>query len=194
MKSSNEWPYQAIEYAKNRIVQFTQSPLKDAHFFQGYLELALTNSGYSELDDFLPSLLAKAETDKLAFITAKRMCAHFEANGLSKPRELSVWLSDVLMDIKKEPKNGRTGPKKSQTEHLFLLGLVATIATVYSRPVYPSVSTGDDGSVLDAVAVSSRLARKETGKTIFPAGSSAMKNRYIKSKEILSYIPKISAK
>jgi hypothetical protein len=101
MKSSSEWPDQAIEYAQNRIVQFTQSPLKDAHFFQGYLELALTNSGHSELDDFLPALLAKAEKDKLAFITAKRICAHFEANGAGKPRDLSVWLSDVLMDIKK---------------------------------------------------------------------------------------------
>ena len=194
MKSSSEWPDQAIEYAQNRIVQFTQSPLKDAHFFQGYLELAVTNSGHSELDDFLPALLAKAEKDKLAFITAKRICAHFEANGAGKPRDLSVWLSDVLMDIKKEPKNGRTGPNKSQTEHLFLLGLVATSATVYSRPVYPSVSTGDDGSVLDVVAVASRRAKKETSKTIFPDGSSAMKNRFIKSKKILSFFPKISAK
>ncbi|WP_044048843.1 hypothetical protein [Planktomarina temperata] len=98
------------------------------------------------------------------------------------------------MDIKKEPKNGRTGPNKSQTEHLFLLGLVATIATVYSKPVYPSVSTGDNGSVLDVVAVASSRAKKETGKTIFPAGSSAMKNRFIKSKKILSFLPKISAK
>ena len=187
MKSSSEWPDQAREYAQNRIVQFTQSPLKDAHFFQGYLELASTNSGHSELDDFLPALLAKAEKDKLAFITAKRMCAHFETNEASKPR-------DVLMDIKKEPKNGRTGPNKSQTEHLFLLGLVATIATVFSRPVYPSVSTGDDGSVLDVVAMASSQARKETGKTIFPSGSSAMKNRYMKSKKILSFIPKTSAK
>ena len=194
MKSSSEWPDKAIEYAQKRIVHFTQSPLKDAHFFQGYLELAVTNSGHSELDDFLPALLAKAEKDKLAFITAKRICAHFEANGAGKPRDLSVWLSDVLMDIKKEPKNGRTGPNKSQTEHLFLLGLVATIATVYSRPVYPSVSTGDDGSVLDVVAVASSRAKKETGKTIFPAGSSAMKNRFIKSKKILSFLPKISAK
>jgi hypothetical protein len=71
---------------------------------------------------------------------------------------------------------------------------VATIATVYSRPVYPSVSTGDDGSVLDVVAVASSRAKKETGKTIFPAGSSAMKNRFIKSKKILSFLPKISAK
>jgi len=194
MKSSNEWPNQAIEYAKNRIVQFTQSPLKDANFFQGYLILALTNSGHFELDDFLPSLLAKAEKDKLAFITAKRMCAHFETNGVSKPRELSVWLSDVLMDIKKEPKNGRTGPNKSQTEHLFLLSLVASIATLYSKPVYPSVSTGGDGSALDVVAMASSLAKKETGKTIFPSGSCAMKNRYMKSKKFLSFIPKISAK
>lgn len=194
MKSSNEWPNQAIEYAKKRIVQFTQSPLKDAHFFQGYLELALANSGYSELDDFLPSLLAKAEKDKLAFITAKRMCAHFETNGASKPRELSVWLSDVLMDIKQEPTKGRTGPNKSQTEHIFLLGLVATIASIFSRPVYPTVSANDDGSVLGVVAAASKLAKKETGKTIFPTGSAAMKNRYIKSKKILSNIPKISAK
>lgn len=194
MKSSNEWPSQAIEYAKNRIVQFTQSPLKDANFFQGYLDLALAKSGHSELDDFIPSLLAKAERDKLAFITAKRICAHFETNNKSKPIELSVWLSNVLMDIKKEPKNGRTGPNKSQTEHLFLLGLVATIASDFSRPVYPSVSTGDDGSVLGVVALASSLAKKETGKAIFPSGSCAMKNRYIKSKKILSAIPKISAK
>jgi hypothetical protein len=194
MKSSNEWPNQAIEYAKNRIVQFTQSPLKDAHFFQGYLDLSLAKSGHFELDDFIPSLLAKAESDKLAFITAKRICAHFETNNQSKPRELSVWLSNVLVDINKEPKNGRTGPNKSQTEHLFLLGLVATIASDFSRPVYPSVSTGDDGSVLGVVAKASSLAKKETGKVIFPSGSSAMKNRYIRSKKILSYIPKISAK
>ena len=194
MKSSNEWPNQAIEYAKNRIVQFTQSPLKDANFFQGYLDLALAKSGHSELDDFIPSLLAKAERDKLAFITAKRICAHFETNNQSKPRELSVWLSNVLVDINKEPKNGRTGPNKSQTEHLFLLGLVARIASDFSRPVYPSVSTGDDGSVLGVVAKASSLAKKETGKVIFPSGSSAMKNRYIRSKKILSYIPKISAK
>lgn len=194
MKSSNEWPDKAIEYAKNRIVQFTQSPLKDAHFFQGYLDLSLAKSGHFELDDFIPSLLAKAENNKLAFITAKRICAHFETNGASKPRELSVWLSDVLMDIKQEPTNGRTGPNKSQTEHIFLLGLVATIASDFSRPVYPSVSTGDDGSVLGVVAKASSLAKKETGKAIFPSGSSAMKNRYVKSKKILSYIPKISAK
>ena len=64
----------------------------------------------------------------------------------------------------------------------------------FSKPVYPSVSTGDDGSVLDVVAVASSRARKQTGKTIFPAGSLAMKNRYMKSKKILSFIPKISAK
>lgn len=194
MKSSNEWPTQAIEYAKNRIVQFTQSPLKDAYFFQGYLDLSIAKSGYFELDDFIPSLLAKAEKDKLAFITAKRICAHFEINNQRKPQELSVWLSNVLMDINKEPKNGRTGPNKSQTEHLFLLGLVAKIAHDFAKPVYPSVSTDDYGSVLGVVAKASSLAKKETGKAVFPSGSSAMKNRYIKSKKTLSYIPNNSPK
>ena len=186
MKSSNEWPKQAIEYAKNRIIGFAKSPLKDANFFHGYLELTLAKSGHSELDDVLTFLLGKAEKDRLAFITAKRICAHFETNELTKPQELSVWLTDVLMDIQKEPKNGRTGPNKSQTEHLFLLGLVATIASIFERPVYPSISTGIDGSVLDIIALASKKAKKETGEAIFPSGSAAMKNRYMKSRKLLS--------
>ena len=64
MKSSNEWPHRAIEYAKLRILKFAESPLEDANFFNGYMELVSSDSGHSDLDDALHTLLAKAKKDK----------------------------------------------------------------------------------------------------------------------------------
>ena len=136
MKSSNEWPHRAIEYAKLRILKFAESPLEDANFFNGYMELVSSDSGHSDLDDALHTLLEKAKKDKLHFITLKRICAHYETRGIEKPRELSVWLFNMLRDIEVEPKSGKTGPNKSQTEHLFLLGMTATIAETYQKPIY----------------------------------------------------------
>ena len=168
MKSSNEWPHRAIEYAKLRILKFVESPLEDANFFNGYMELVSSDSGHSDLDDALHTLLAKAKKDKLYFITLKRICAHYETRGIEKPRELSVWLFNMLRDIEVEPKNGKTGPNKSQTEHLFLLGMTATISENYEKPIYPNVSTGDSGSVLQIIALASKEAKKELGRMILP--------------------------
>ena len=109
MKSSNEWPHRAIEYAKLRILKFAESPLEDANFFNGYMELVSSDSGHSDLDDALHTLLEKAKKDKLHFITLKRICAHYETRGIEKPRELSVWLFNMLRDIEVEPKSGKTG-------------------------------------------------------------------------------------
>ena len=186
MTSSNEWPNQAIEYAALRIIQFAKSPLHDANFFDGYLDLISLNSGHQELDDVLPILIEKARKDKLAFITLKRICAHYEVKEISKPLELSGWLTSLLQDVVIEPKNGRTGPNKAQIEHLFLLGLTAKIASVFQRPIYPSVSTGDDGSVLQVIALGSNKAKKEIEKTIFPISPAAMKNRYIRAKRLIT--------
>ena len=104
MKSSNEWPHRAIEYAKLRILKFAVLclPLEDANRISssfGYMELVSSDSGHSDLDDALHTLLAKAKKDKLHFITLKRICAHYETRGIEKPRELSVWLFNMLRDI-----------------------------------------------------------------------------------------------
>lgn len=185
MKSSNEWPHRAIEYAKLRILKFAESPLEDANFFNGYMELVSSDSGHSDLDDALHTLLEKAKKDKLHFITLKRICAHYETRGIEKPRELSVWLFNMLRDIEVEPKSGKTGPNKSQTEHLFLLGMTATIAETYQKPIYPSVSTGDSGSVLQVIVLASKEAKKELGRMILPATTEAMRRRYMKAKKFL---------
>ena len=185
MTSSVDWPDSAIEYAKKRMLRFANSPLEDANFFNGYLELVSSDSGHLDLDDVVPTLLDKAKKDKLAFITLKRICARYESQNLKKPTELSVWLSNMLRDVEVEPKGGRTGPNKSQTEHLFLLGMSAKIAEAYQKPIYPSHSTGEAGSVLQIIALASKEVKKELGRMIFPTTEEAMKKRYLRARKLL---------
>ena len=60
-----------------------------------------------------------------------------------------------------------------------------TIAENYEKPIYPNVSTGDSGSVLQIFALASKEAKKELGRMILPATTEAMRRRYMKAKKIL---------
>ena len=184
MTSSDDWPNDAIAYAARRIATFAESPLRDAFYFESYADLASVHSGITELDDILSFLLSNARTDKLAFISLKRICAHLELHQKPKPNELSLWLVQYLQNIVTEPKSGRTGPNKSQIEDLFLLGLTSTLARRLDKPVYPSVSTGNDGSVLQVLALASKEVKKQNRSTPFPMNPEAMKRRYIKAKKM----------
>ena len=185
MKSSNSWPENAIEYARARISRFVQSPIMDEYFFVAYLELVSAESGHSELDNVLPILIARAKRDRLSFKILKRLCAHYENNEHQKPRELSVWLFNMLRDIEVEPKKGKTGPNKSETEDLFLLGLTATMAEKFERPIYPSISTGENGSILQVIALASSEVKRELGRSIFPFKTEPIRRRYMKAKRLI---------
>ena len=85
------------------------------------MELVSSDSGHSDLDDALHTLLEKAKKDKLHFITLKRICAHYETRGIEKPRELSMRLFNMLRDIEVEPKSARLGRTNRKPSICFYL-------------------------------------------------------------------------
>ena len=185
MTSSDKGAEWAVNYAEKFIDDLTSTPLCDSDYFDSYIILGIQHDGQADLDDILPSLVAKSETSLLIFRSLKRISAHYILKEKPLPHLLSQWLCDFLTDLRKEPTSGKTGPNKSIIEDMFLLSLVASIKNFTSIPVWPRETAQPRGNILALVAWASERHRIKHGKSPFPIKVGSMEKRYQRACKLL---------
>ncbi|MBT5001214.1 MAG: hypothetical protein HOM91_10070 [Tateyamaria sp.] len=101
------------------------------------------------------------------------------------PRELEMWLVNVLRHQIEEPNYGRTGPNKSILEQSFLLGLVNALRSITGLPMWIRETQKQNSSVLELLALASSDFKKTNGSSPIPITPKAMEKRFIQARQLV---------
>tara|TARA_B100000780_G_scaffold140189_1_gene98168 strand:- start:150 stop:704 length:555 start_codon:yes stop_codon:yes gene_type:complete len=177
MTSSDKFEI-AVDYAFVRIEEFVATPLSAHRFGEAVHNMNELMQLLPEHPSFLETLIRDSTKDKFAFIILKLLSAHYESNGIEKPRILSVWLTDYLYGNLTEPKWGSTGPKKLNYKKFFIKLLAHQIEAAFDYPLRFLKEDPKHISTMHVVAAASHRYFKKTGDRVMPTSPEGVNKSY----------------
>ena len=185
MTSSDDNLKLAVDYAVARIGIFQSSPLKSSAHLNSLIYKMIAFDGTEYAEDILPQLLLRSRNSKVIFRALKYLAANLIAEHKPLPRELEMWLINVLRHQIEEPNYGRTGPNKSILEQSFLLGLVNALRSITGLPVWIRETQKQNSSVLELLALASSDFKKANGSSPIPITPKAIEKRFIQARQLV---------
>ena len=172
----------AVTFAEKKIATFKTSPFNQHQFTVLAMQMNKLLERRADMPDFIPTIIERSKTDRLAFILLKLLAADYERNDHQKPNDLSMWLISFLTGEIREPTWGSTGPKKKNHKHLFTILLANQVAEFTGLPLrYVKEDSGHLTS-MHIIAAASYKDFAACGSRTLPTTPRGMDDAYFKAR------------